>query len=349
MPMKYLSIDENNLIEKRNVLNEMNPGRMDLQEIRFFSIYLSKINPRDLKTRIVDFPLSDFVKIMDIKKVNVSSVQNQLAKLLSKVVFIPRGKEEYDGFQLFKKCKVYKDNITNIWRVKIDAHDDALPLMFDFKERYFKYELWNALSLSSPNQIRMYEILKQYEKIGQRIIQLDELKKLIGVDKKKYKRFNNFREYVIDSAKKALLEHTDIYFEYETMTQIGRKVTAIKFFIHSNKKYKKKLSLDEFIQNKYEPQIIDKNCEMDELDDKFSMFTDMFENEFTRQQVEVLYQMAIPFVSRKCSTDEFDISMCNYFRLLYKKLKCTEIHHPFAYVKKLISIDLDTISNQSLE
>lgn len=48
--------------------------------------------------------------------------------------------------------------------------------MFDFKERYFKYELWNALSLSSPNQIRMYEILKQYEKIGQRIIQLDELK-----------------------------------------------------------------------------------------------------------------------------------------------------------------------------
>ena len=45
---------------------------------------------------------------------------------------------------------------------EIDAHDRALPLMFDFKNKYFKYELWNALRLKSPNQVRMYEILKQW-------------------------------------------------------------------------------------------------------------------------------------------------------------------------------------------
>lgn len=338
-------LNENNLIEKRNVLNEMSPGHMDLQEIRFFSIYLSKINPRNLSTREVDFPLSDFVKIMDIKKVNIANVQGQLAKLLSKVVFIPSGKEEYDGFQLFKKCKVYRDKLSNEWRVKIDAHDEALPLMFDFKERYFKYELWNALNLSSPNQIRMYEILKQYEKIGQKTFKLDELKRLIGVDVKKYKRFNNFREYVIDSAQRALLEHTDIYFEYETIAQVGRKVTAIKFMIHSNKNYKGKLSLCEFINDKCEPQILDE--ESNELDDRFSMFADMLDNEFSREQIEILYQMAIPLIRRKCKTNEFDITMCNYFRLLYKKLKgaSNDVHYPFAYVKKLITIDLEEINN----
>ena len=31
--------------------------------------------------------------------------------------------------------------------MEINASDDALPLMFDFKNRYFKYELWNALRL----------------------------------------------------------------------------------------------------------------------------------------------------------------------------------------------------------
>ena len=43
--------------------------------------------------------------------------------------------------------------------------------MFDFKDRYFKYELWNALRLKAPSQIRMYEILKQYENIGKREIE----------------------------------------------------------------------------------------------------------------------------------------------------------------------------------
>ena len=48
--------------------------------------------------------------------------------------------------------------------------------MFDFKDRYFKYELWNALRLKSANQIRMYEILKQYETIGKREIKVDKEK-----------------------------------------------------------------------------------------------------------------------------------------------------------------------------
>ena len=333
-------IVKNNLIEKRNILNEMSPGRMDLQEIRFFSIYLSKINPRDLNTRVVDFPLSDFVKIMDIKKVNISSVQGQLAKLLARVVFIPSGKEEYEGFQLFKKCKVYKEKETNLWRVKIDAHDDALPLMFNFKERYFKYELWNALSLASSNQIRMYEILKQYEKIGSRVINLSELKKMLGVEKSRYKRFNNFREYVLDSTQKALAERTDICFDYETISRIGRKVTAIKFTIHGNKNYKQKLSLSDFLGDKEEPEIV--SDDKSPQDERLEMFTEMFDNEFTPEQVEFLYQMALPIISKENGSDNFDIAMCNYFRLIYKQIKCapSEVKFPFAYAKKLITVDV---------
>ena len=43
-------IQKNYLIKKRNVLNEIRANNMTMQELRFFSIYLSKINPQNINT-----------------------------------------------------------------------------------------------------------------------------------------------------------------------------------------------------------------------------------------------------------------------------------------------------------
>ena len=64
---KFMAIiKENYLIKKRNVLNEIRSNSMTLQELRFFSIYLSKINPADTSTRTVRFPIDDFKAIMEL-------------------------------------------------------------------------------------------------------------------------------------------------------------------------------------------------------------------------------------------------------------------------------------------
>ena len=57
---------ETAVVSKRNVLNELRSNNMTLQELRFFSIYLSKINPQDIDTRVARFPLDDFQKIMNL-------------------------------------------------------------------------------------------------------------------------------------------------------------------------------------------------------------------------------------------------------------------------------------------
>lgn len=338
-------LKKNNWVEKQNILNEMKSNQMTLQEIRFFSIYLSKINARDINTRVVDFSLLDFLKIMNIDKVNISCLESTLSSLLSKVVFTPNEKKGFTGFQLFKKCDVYQDELTEQYRIKIDAHDDALPLLFNFKEQYFKYELWNALNLRSANQIRMYEILKQYETVGIRIIKLNELKKLLGVNEKSYHRFNSFRESIIDTAKTALLQYTDICFEYETI-KAGRRVTALKFFISKNEKCKKRINLDEFIHLKEAEPEIQYDSETSNID--YEGYADLLENEFTIPQVEVLYHMAVSIVDKEArDSNDFVIKMCHYLRLLYKRLKSApnEVKHKFAYVKKLIECDLENMSH----
>ena len=118
------------LIEKQNVLNEIRNNNMTLQEMRFFSIYLSKINARDISTRVVRFPLQDFQKIMDYGRMNIEQLKATTDRLLSKVVSIPNERGGYTSFQLFKECTVDRDkNNYGEWYVEIDAHDKALPLM----------------------------------------------------------------------------------------------------------------------------------------------------------------------------------------------------------------------------
>ena len=131
-------IYNNAWVQKRNILNELRANKLTLQEVRFFSIYLSKINPLDISTRFVRFRLEDFQKIMDFDTLNLTQLRSATNSLLGKVVNIPKENGRgYTAFQLFKKCDIYQDDFGE-WYITIDAHDDALPLMFEFKDKYFK-------------------------------------------------------------------------------------------------------------------------------------------------------------------------------------------------------------------
>lgn len=238
------------LVEKRNALNEMRDGFHTLQEVRIFSIYLSCINPRIEETRRVIFSLEDYKKIMNIDEVHITRIKKSFKSLLQKVVSIPNNNGGFTSFQLFKECKLCLSE-HGVYMVEMDAHDKALPLMFDFKEEYFTYELWNALPLNGKNQLRMYEILKQYENLGVRIIKIKDLKELLCIKEEEYASWSDFRKYVLDSCQKALLSHTDICYKY-TPLKTGRKFTDIRFDISKNYKYVDKVKFDEFSATKQE-------------------------------------------------------------------------------------------------
>ena len=299
------NLSENFIVQKRNVLNELRNNNMTLQELRFFSIYLSKINPRDISTRKVRFPLSDFQKIMDFGRLNIGQLRASTDSLLTQLVHLPNENGKgYTSFQLFKECTVSQDELDE-WYVEIDAHDKALPLMFDFKNRYFKYELWNALRLKSSNQLRMYEILKQYEKIGKREINVSELRELLGISSNEYPRWNNFKVRILDSCQQALKETTDICYTYER-GKVGRggKWISIIFYITKNTKYVDQLTLEEFInqQPKPEPLAINMINEIEDDEEKWlniygseqlSILAEGCNYEFNKEQMEQISRILL--------------------------------------------------------
>ena len=320
------------LVEKRNVLNELKANNMTLQEIRFFSIYLSKINAREISTRKVRFLLADFQKIMDLGRMNIQHTKQATDGLLTKLVHIKNERGGYSAFQLFKECTVDQDE-NGAWYVEIDAHDKALPLMFEFKEYYFTYELWNVLTLASKNQVRMYEILKQYEFIGKRKILLEELKTFLGIKSNQYPRWGDFKTYVLDSCQKALAEQTDITFTYEPI-RTGHKFTAVMFFIRKNENYVDHLKLDDYIQRKKPIEVtvkaglseawtpLDRNTDDETAeaiygDENLAFLAQACDYEFSPEETRVLfdYLLAIGLVGRENEVERYKL-----LRQAYNKL-----------------------------
>lgn len=347
-------IYETAIVEKRNVLNELRSNNMTVQELRFFSIYLSKINPWDLSTRAVRFPIEDFQRIMGFGKLNIGQLRASTDSLLTKLVHIPTERGGYTAFQLFKECKIDQDD-SGKWYMEIDAHDKALPLMFDFKSHYFKYELWNALRLKSANQVRMYEILKQYEKIGKREIEVRELRELLGVSDNEYSDrtgWSNFKKKVLDSCQQALKDTTDICFTYERgRTGAGGKWLTIIFYISRNEDYIDQLTLDEFIDMQPSAELLDAlpdnvlNDDSDETDDisygsELADFLgrDALNDEFTSEQVRVLQDLVM-----KAVPSHDHIEMCNY---LVSQVNKMNVYSPkkekrFTYLCKMIETDIE--------
>ena len=339
---------ETAVVQKRNVLNELRATNLTLQELRFFSIYLSKINPRDKSTRIVRFQLADFQKIMNFKELKISRIRSATNSLLGKVVNIPKEKGGYSAFQLFKECEVDQDEMGE-WYVTIDAHDKALPLMFDFKDRYFKYELWNALRLKSANQIRMYEILKQYENIGKREITVSDLRELLGIAPNEYPRWNNFKAKVLDSCQQALKQFTDICYTYERgRTGTGGKWLTVIFHISKNSEYDGQmmmLELDlqsfiDFDSFKETEKAIEPDPELGDL----GFYSSACGDEFTTAQMESIIQIVNQI---QLPQHEYGASIAKYHFLLehYSRFKAitenTDIRNRYSYFYAIIKAERD--------
>lgn len=338
-----MALKKNYLIQKRNVLNEIRANNMTVQELRFFSIYLSKINKNDTSTRVVRFPMAEFQKIMEYGRLNIAQLKATTNSLLCKVVNVPLERGGYTGFQLFKECTVTRDE-KGEWYVEIDAHDKALPLMFEFKERYFTYQLWNALRLRSPNQVRMYEILKQYEKAGERILAVEELRELLGIAKNEYPQWERFRVRVLDACQTALSESTDIKFSYEPHGKRGQggKILNLKFTISKNADYTDQLTLEEFIAMKDDAALEpDSLPGMNRHEAIIDMLSDSCNNEFSKEQIEILFDLV-----RSATYDESGTGLDYADYLSYKYKEMTEqatrrkIKSRFGYLKKMIESEV---------
>lgn len=218
---KFIAVQHNKLIESKYSLT--------LQEKRILLYMIAKIDPKQngfTKQRISIKELAKFIGLGQNKH-----IYKQMAvitkKLLSKTIEI----EEPENNRLTQLNWLnFADYHYGEGYVILGFSNEMAPYLLALKRQFTQMRLDVVLSLSSIYAIRLYELLKQYESIGQRIFELDELRSFLGIGNEEYKKYSNFKIKVLSIAQREINEKTELYINFSEIKK-GKKVTGLCFYV----------------------------------------------------------------------------------------------------------------------
>lgn len=354
-------LDISKTVKKSNVLNELRNSNASLVEYRLFCVYLAHL-PMNSENNVVKFSLADYARIVGLDRPRKNDLYAQAENIVQLVATIDNQDGGFSTYSLFSEFKLFKDKETEQWTVSLECNSKIAPMIREQKNRFLRYKLYNTIYLKSYNQQRIYELLKQYERIGSRDISLVDLRAFLSIEDNEYPLWYTFSRDVLKVAQKALKESTDIYFDYEPWKK-GRKVVGVKFTIHKNHSFIDQLRLDDFLPDEaieadYDGDEISVHAEDDSVPGQYNLFNIPkyeYDNEhidflasacnyeFSQKEMDVILSSTAMKNSIVYSPDihEAEMQKYNFLSQCYAELNLQAEKRPidnrFAYFKGILA------------
>ena len=223
------------VIKKANSLIEAS-YKLSVNEQKLILMLTSSIKMEDKDFQIYTMPIKDLAKVLKLKSCNLyDRVPDLIDGLLQKTLTLKR--------TVYVKNKPRERTLKTNWlssaeylhgegKVELCFDPKLKPYLLNLNKRFTTYKFDEITQLKSNASIRIYELLKQFEKIGNRSFELDELKAHLGLSKDQYLPYYNFKVRILLVAQKELKAKTNITFELEEI-KVGRKIGKINFIIKS--------------------------------------------------------------------------------------------------------------------
>jgi len=235
MDNKSVEFKDDKILAMHNSIIEARYN-MNLNEIKLFIALVSLIQKRDEDFKEYSISVDELVKLFNIKDdTGIYDDLKRIARsLVKRTVFIEnKEKNQWEEYPLFAKME-YKDGT-----LQAKFNSEISPFLLQLSKNFTRFKLAEFKPFASKYSIRIYELLKQYRKIGERTFEIDGLRLKLGVEQSKLKQIGEFKRFVIDKAQSEL-ETTPMAFDYQ-MIKTGRKFTKIKFIL----KYRQEKSINE--------------------------------------------------------------------------------------------------------
>lgn len=188
--------------------------------------HLDSVN--DTMLEEYEIKVSELEHKMQIGEGQHTRLKQFAKRIMSKPLVIDGNNGDYEIYNWFSRVRY----VNNEAKFLVRFEEGLKPYLLQLKERFVAYNLKYILPLTSTYSVRIYQLLKEYEKLTKRYFTVEELQEILQVPKS-YKIYNRFKEKVLQVAEKELLEHTDIYFTIEEEKE-GRKVSRLIFRIYKN-------------------------------------------------------------------------------------------------------------------
>lgn len=237
---KMGDLKKNQLVVKSNKLIEAS-YRLTLQEQRVILLLASLIEIGDKDFKRYQLSIHDFKKMVGLASTGgYTEIKEITEKLLGRVMVI---KDVINKRELQISWLSSAEYFDGQGFVELEFSPKLKPYLLELKERFTSYSLQHVISLKSSYSIRIYELLKQYEKIGERYFELIELKIILGLKNDEYKLYGHFKNKILSRAKYEISDNTDLKFDFFEKKQ-GKKVAGVFFFIKHNNKNDNSLPIE---------------------------------------------------------------------------------------------------------
>ncbi len=225
IPNKYVSIQRSrglSLLEEKlaymliNSMQKRYEGSKKLEQLDFHFIAHASIT------------IDDFIDTMHIGSTNRKEISQALQNLILFALAIKTNTQ--DRFiTMFSEFIV--DYETNLIQYKFN--DSFVTYFTGICTDFFKLSINEVIGLNSTHAIRIYQLLKTKLNMDNPDLTYTilKLKEFLSVEKK-YSRYNNFKQFVLEISKQQINSSEASHFNigYEEI-KTGKAVTSIKFYI----------------------------------------------------------------------------------------------------------------------
>lgn len=224
-----IAMQHNNLVQAKY--------SMTLQQKRIMIWLTSQIKLNDVDFKEHALSVKELIHICnlsgesaykELKDITFSLVEKGI-----RIIDITNPKDEIEVQVSWLSSAKYSSGI-----VKLTFSPELKPYLLQLKDRFTAINVIDLMQFASVHAIRIYELLKQYQDIGERILSIEKIKECCGV-KDRLKKYDHFEKKLLLIAQREINEKSDIRFEFERIKP-SRKIESIRFIITKNKSYELK-------------------------------------------------------------------------------------------------------------
>ena len=212
-------IKANELIQKRTHL-------LSVQEQKIVLYLISQLKPEQKEFEYQTFDMIDFCDACGIDHdngKNYINLRKAIQTLSDKSMWVI-GEETDILMRWISSAKIEKGQ----GKIEVRFDEEMKPFLLELKNRYTQFDLIYTLGMKSKYSVRLYEILKSYEKISEPVeFGLDRFRELVGAE---YERWVDVRRFVIEPAIKEINRLSDLSVVYEAQKK-GRSIVGVSFIV----------------------------------------------------------------------------------------------------------------------
>ena len=240
-PQKFTKIEKAReaKIYQADTLLQKGRFELSLNERRLILYTVAHIKPTDDRFKEYTFKLKDLYEICGIHgNDSYTEIKKNIAGLRDKAWWITMEDPNEPGTECESRVSWFAVTRTNKRSGKFTVmfHPDMMPYLLELSHRradgggyYTQYTFQYVLPMKSQYSIRLYELLKSYQKNNMSwYFQIEDLKRLL--DCRHYARFADFRRFALEPAIKEINEYSDIRIKHETEKD-GKRIDTITFFM----------------------------------------------------------------------------------------------------------------------